>query len=102
MGQSFEDLRTGDHLLVDPAEEPGTQDLVILRGEKEPLLRRLVGDGDRFVLAASDQALRSGDLGRDAVDRAAMLRRLADSWGGTVLEIRRPLRPRGRRNGARP
>ena len=84
----FADLRVGDQLVVDPELQPGLGDLAVLRGESGYLVRRLEADGEEFRFACD------GDGPSDLVPAIELVGRLERVCAGTVVEIRRPLRPR--------
>jgi len=89
-------VREHDLLLVDPRVLAGPGDLVLLRGGEAGQLRRLeelgsapIESARRFVLRGpGETALGPAPLGSFQLERY-----LAAESAGTVIEIRRPLRP---------
>ena len=89
MAAAFDDVRVGDRLLVDPSVGPRPGDLIVMRGEGRPVLRRLEHDGTGYRLMGDD---RGG--GYEHLEPEALEQRVRRFGAGTVLEVRRPLRRR--------
>jgi transcriptional regulator with XRE-family HTH domain len=78
-------VRKGDRLLVDPSLAPRSGDLLVLRGEAGALFRRLESSG-------GIHRLEGGPGGAESLDAAGLAARLAATFAGVVVEIRRRLR----------
>ncbi len=87
------ELEEGDELVVDPDLRPGLDDLLVLRGAEAYQVRRLEALGDGFCLVRDD-ALASETDPLTADELSAHLDELC---GGTIIEVRRPLRRRRKR-----
>jgi hypothetical protein len=87
------DVQDGDLLLVDPGAAPSPGDLVVLRGGDGMAVARRVEQGTGGYRLAS---LGGGPAEEPAMDEAGLRAILSREGVGIVVEVLRPLRPRGR------
>ena len=90
----FDDLATGDEIVVDPDQAATDQDLVVVRATSGFGICRLVEDGAAFRIERGDHGGGTAPVRLDGPALEAWFQTVAC---GTVVELRRPLRrPRGR------
>jgi len=90
-------IREHDLLLIDPGAVARPGDLVFLRGGETGRIRRLEEVGSARIESARRFALRgpgSDPAGPAPLEILELERYVANESAGTVIEIRRPLRPR--------